>query len=70
MSDIENLDVMLGRYSRNTHEEQEEASEIEIKLLSRGHQQSTNIAGDNFWSLLKTNESENSEITAGTSRGD
>ena len=59
---------MLGSYSRNAHEEQGETSEIEIDLESRGHQQSTNLAGDNFRSLLNTNESENNEITAGTCR--
>ena len=64
MSDIENLDVLLGSYSRNALEEQREASEIEIDLESRGHQQSTNLAGDNFRSLLKTDQIENSEITA------
>ena len=68
MSDIESLDVMLGSHSRNALEELREASEIEIDLESRGHQQSANFAGDNFRSLLNTNESGISEITAETSR--
>ena len=68
MSDIEYFDDMLGSYSRNTHEEQGKTTEIEIDLEYRGHQQRTNLGGDNVGSLLNTNESESSEITAETSR--
>ena len=68
MSDFGNLDVMLESYSRNAHEEQGEASELEIDLESREHQQSTILGRDNFRSLFNTNESENSEILAETGR--
>ena len=68
MSDFENLDALLGSYPGNVNEEQENVSEIDTDLESRRHQHSTNLVGDNFRSLLTTNVSANSEITAETSR--
>ena len=68
MSDVENLDVMLGTYSRNELDEQENNIEIEMALESRRCQEDTNLIGENFRSSLNANMSVNSEITVETSR--
>ena len=66
MSDVENLDVMLGTYSRNELAGQENNSEIDLDFESDRRQQSR--TDHNFMSLLNTNLSENSEITTETNR--
>ena len=68
MSDIENLDVMLGSYSRDALVEQCNVSDVERDFESNRHQQNTDLTEGNFRSLLNANESENSEITAETMR--
>ena len=68
MSDIENLDVMLGAYSRNDLVEDENNTEPEVDLESGRHQWSEGQTENNFRSLLNTNTSENSEITVETNR--
>ena len=68
MSDIENLDVMLGSYSRDALVEQGNVSDVERDFESNRHQQNTDLTEGNFRSLLNANESENSEITAETMR--
>ena len=68
MSDIENLDVMLGAYSRNDLVEDENNTEPEVDLESGRHQRSDGQTENNFRSLLNTNPSENSEVTVETNR--
>ena len=68
MSGIEHLDVMLGNYSENEIRDQGNVREVDMDLESRGQQQSTSRIDNNYRSLLNTNLSENSEITAETSR--
>ena len=68
MSDIENLDVMLGAYSRNDLVEDENNTEPEVDLESGRHQRSEGQTENNFRSLLNTNPSENSEVTVETNR--
>ena len=68
MSDVENLDVMLGTYSRNELEEQENNSDLELYLRSGRRQENTDLIGGNVRSSLNANMSVNSEITAETSR--
>ena len=68
MSDIENLDVMLGAYSRNDLVEDENNTEPEVDLESGRLQRSEGQTESNFRSLLNTNPSENSEITVETNR--
>ena len=63
MSDIENLDVMLGNY-----QDDEQFREGDIDLGSEGRQRNTVPVESNYRSLLNTNLSENSEITIETSR--
>ena len=41
MSEVENLDVMLGTFSRNELTEQENNSEMDLELESGRQQQST-----------------------------
>ena len=68
MSDIENLDVMLGNYQESDQIRDENLSNTDFDLESRRPQRETNSISGNFRSILNTNTSENSEITAETSR--
>ena len=67
MSDVENVDIMLGSYSRD---DENNASEDEMNLDSRSNrlQQSSNVIGEDFRSLLNTNSRENSQVTIETTR--
>ena len=66
MSDVENVDIMLGSYSRD--DEENDISENGVNLDFNRPQQSSNIIGEDFRSLLNTNSRENSEITIETTR--
>ena len=68
LSDVKNVDIMLGSYSRD--EEENIASENEVNLDSGSSrpQQNSNVIGEDFRSLLNTNSRENSEITVETTR--
>ena len=68
MSDVENVDIMLGSYTRD--DEENNASENEVNLDSGSSRplQSSNVIGEDFRSLLNTNSRENSEITIETTR--
>ena len=68
MSDIENLDVMLGNYSNSEIRDQNTVDQIEIDPESSRRQPSFSHEESNYRSLLNTNLSENSEITVETSR--
>ena len=68
MSDIENLDVMLGNYTNSEIRGQDSVDQIEIYPESRGRQQDLDQNVPNYRSLLNTNLSENSETTVETSR--
>ena len=68
MSDIENLDVMLGNHQEKEQFREGNVSDREIDLESEGQQKDANPLERNFRSLLNTNLSENSEFTAETSR--
>ena len=63
MSDIENLDVMLGNYSNSEIRDQNTVDQIEIDPESSRRQQGFRQEESNYRSLLNTNLSENSEIT-------
>ena len=68
MSDIENLDVMLGNFRGKNQVGDENMSDADFDLESRRQQGETNLVEGNFRSVLNTNVSENREITAETSR--
>ena len=68
MSDIENLDVMLGNYTNSEIRGQEPVDQIKIDPGSRRRQQNLDQNEGNYRSLLNTNLSENSEVTVETSR--
>ena len=68
MSDIGNLDVMLGNYTNGENRDQEAIDQIEIDPESGRRQQDLDQNESNYRSLLNTNLSENSEITVETSR--
>ena len=67
MSDLENVDIMLGSYSRNELDSQLGESETELDLESNGLQTANPISED-FRSLINTNSREYSEITIETAR--
>ena len=67
MSDVENVDVIMGNYSRNDEENDHSENEINLDSESSRPQRTSNVTGDDFRSLL-TNSRENSEITTERTR--
>ena len=67
MSDLENVDIMLGDYPRDELESQLEEGETERDLESNGLQTANPISED-FRSLINLNRRENSEVTIETTR--
>ena len=66
LSDVENVDIMLGSYSRE--DEDNNASESNLDSGSSRPQQSSNTLGEDFRSLFNANSRENSEVTIETTR--
>ena len=62
LSDVENVDVMLGSYSRDDKENNNSENEVNLDSGSSRPQQSSNVIGEDFRSLLNSNSRENSEI--------
>ena len=67
MSDVENVDVMLGSYSAINQDDDRSETEINLDSESSRHQLASNETGEDFRSLL-TNSRENNEITIETNR--
>ena len=67
MSDLENVDIMLGSYSRNDLDSQLGERDTEGDLESNGLQTANPISED-FRSLINTNSQKNSEVTIETAR--
>ena len=59
MSDVENVDIMLGSYSRN---DGSNTSEDEMNLDSGSNRPQQSVIGEEFRSLLNTNSRENSQV--------
>ena len=68
MSDIENLDVMLGSYQRDNCEIQNGNDDDEIDPRSIGREESPNQNENDYRTHLNANPSENSCLTVETSR--
>ena len=68
MSDVENVDIMLGNYSREDEENVTSENEVNLDSGSSRPQQNSYVMGDDFRSLLNTNSRENNEITIETTR--
>ena len=68
MSDVESVDIMIGSYSRDEDRNERIGSELNLDLVSNRPQQSSNLNGEDFRSLLNTNSRENSEVTVETNR--
>ena len=68
MSDIENLDVMLGNYANSDIRDQDTVDQIENDPESSRRERGFGQEESNYRSLLNTNLSENSEITVETRR--
>ena len=68
MSDIENLDVILGSYQRDNSEVQERTSENKMDLESNRQEERLNRNENDYRSYLNTNVSENSGMTVETCR--
>ena len=68
MSDTENLDIMLGSYSKNDLERNSVDRNEEMSHESDGTRQESAQNSEDFRSLLKSNSRENSESTVETLR--
>ena len=68
MSDIENMDLILGNFHENSFMRQEITSEVDVDLESGRLYRESDQVGDNYRSLLNNATSENSGITLETSR--
>ena len=68
LSDVENVDIMLGSYSRNDEENNISENEVNLDSGSSRPQQSSNVLGEDFRSLPNTNSRENSEIMIESTR--
>ena len=68
MSDAENVNIMLGSYSRDDERNEQSENELNLDSGSSTLQQNSNLAEEDFRSLLNTNSRENSELTIETSR--
>ena len=68
MSDVKNVDIMLGSYSSDDERNDQSESELSLESGSIRPQQYTNLVGEDFRSLLNTNSRENTEMTFETTR--
>ena len=68
LSDVENVDIMLGSYSRDDEENNDSENEVNLDSGSNRPHQNSNVIGEDFRSSLITNSRENSEITIETTR--
>ena len=68
MSDVENVDIMLGSYDRDDERAERSESELNLDSGSNRLHQNPNLVGEDFRSLLNTNSRENSEVTVETTR--
>ena len=68
MSRFENVNRMLGSYSRDDERNNQTEDELNLDSGSNRPQQTSNLVGEEFRSLLNTNSSENNEMTIQTSR--
>ena len=68
LSDVENVDIMLGSYSREDEDNNASENEANLDSGSSRPQQSSNTLGEDFRSLFNANSRENSEITIETTR--
>ena len=67
ISDVENVVIMLGSYSRDDEENNGSENEVKLDSGSSRPQQNSNVLED-FRSLLNTNSRENSEVTVETTK--
>ena len=67
MSDVENVDVMLGSYPRNNEENDLSENDINLDSESSRPQRNSNVTGEDF-RLQLTNSRGNSEATIETTR--
>ena len=68
ISDVENVDIMLGSYSRDDEENNASENEVNLDSGSNRPQQSSNVIGKTLGCLLNMNNRENSEATIETTR--
>ena len=68
LSDVENVDIMLGSYDRDDERAEQSESELNLDSGSNRLHQNPNMVGEDFRSLLNTNSRENSEVTIESTR--
>ena len=66
MSDVKNVDIMSGSYSRDEDSNNQREDELNLDSESNRPQQSSNIAGENFRTFINKYSQENREITIET----
>ena len=68
MSDVENVDILLGSYSRDDERNDQGESELNLDSGYSRPQKKSNLVAEDFRSLPNTNSRENSEMTIETTR--
>ena len=68
LSDVENVDIMIGSYSRDDERKDHSEREVNMDSGSIRPQQNSNLVKKDFGSLLNTNSRENSELINETTK--
>ena len=68
MSDVKNVDIILGSDSRDDERNDQSENELNLDSGSSRPHQSSNLVGEDFRSLLNTNSKKNSEVAIETTK--
>ena len=68
MSDLEDMNLMIGNFPGDEFEGNSLGRKIEVDLTSSDLHESRNMNNEEFRSILTSNSGENSEVTAETAR--
>ena len=66
VSDLENVDMIMGNYSRNEVSDEQEESDVDLNLGSNKLDRNTNLLSEDFRSLPNKNSRKNIEMTIET----
>ena len=66
MSDLENVDTILGSYSRNEVSDEQEECDVDLNLGSDRLDRNTNLVSEDFRSLPYKNSRKNIDMTIET----
>ena len=68
ISDVENVDIILGSYSRDDERNEQSKNELNLDTGSGRPQQISNLTGEDFRSLLNANGTEDSKSKSESTR--